>query len=268
MIPPSLPVDPTPVIDCEAITADAGPADLARLVRSSLEAATDASHAQRRIVLVSDFQETELGNVTIDSLRRVGDRLGENSAEDSGRPTISFLNVGGNSESLDNVFIDTVSVDSPAVVAGREVRLSAQIQNASDTPKPSLRVTWSVDSRPIQSYDVSVDARQSITVHIDHAFLQRGVRELGVSIEAGDAISADNRRSIAVDVIEDVSVVLVDGAPSNEPMKGETDFLKVALSPFAFGDVDRADAIRTTVIPPEQDRSDHSQVAAKRVSAG
>ncbi len=226
------------------LSADTGPIDLPGVVRASLAAADEASHSQRRIVIVSDFQDIDLSDDTIESLQRLDDRIGDGS--DS--PSISFLSVGSTSPSLGNVYFESVALDSPAVIAGRETRLTAQIQNASDVPKQSVRVTWSVDSEPFASSEVAMDARSSTTIHADLAIDQTGVHQLGVSIEMADAISADNQRSLGVDVIHEVSVVLVDGAPSSQPMRAETDFLIVALSPLSLANVDRTDAIRSTVI--------------------
>lgn len=231
-----------------SMVAVAGPVDLSRLISNAIEATDDASHAQRRILIVSDFQSIDLGDQTIKSLRHVGDRL---SKDDRGSG-IRFLDVRGESESLENVFVDSVTVDSPAVVSGREARLSAQIRNDNDSPKNGLRIQWLVDGDAVDSAEIALDSRASTTVRIDHAFNKQGIHELAVAVENDDAIHADNRRAIGVDVIDEVSVVIVDGAPSNQPLRAETDFLTVALSPFAFGEVERADAVRTTVIPATQ----------------
>ena len=73
-----------------------------------------------------------------------------------------------------------------------------------------------------------------------------------VAIEHSDALMEDNRRSIAVDVIREIRVLLVDGQPGSEPLEGETDYLAVALSPYAFGGEDQPDAVRTSVIQTGQ----------------
>lgn len=230
------------------LSAQSGPVDLALLVRRAVEAADDATQLQRRIVVVSDFQSSDLDDSALESLGHLSDRLSERSD----RPTISFLNLGVDSGELENVSIDLIEVDSPAVVAGRLATYSATIQNASDTAIQGIRIHWTADGQTIESSEVSIDTRSSTTVRIDHAFEAPGVHELATTVEHDDAIAADNRRAIGVDVIDEVRVLIADGAPSDRPLKSETDFLAVALSPFAFGGVDRSDAIRTTVIAPER----------------
>ena len=52
--------------------------------------------------------------------------------------------------------------------------------------------------------------------------------------------------------MREVSVLLVDGDPSDKPLEGETDYLAIALSPFAFGGQDQPDAVRASVIEPQE----------------
>jgi len=231
-----------------SIVPDAGPVDLAKLAQSALEATTDASHLRRRIIIASDFQSADIGDTTVESLRRVGQQF----IPDDQQTQVSLLDVGGDAGSLENVFVESIKVDSPAVVTDRTARLSAQIRNDSDSPIHGLRIAWSVDGQSVDSSNVAIDSRSTDTVRIDHTFAEPGVHEVALSIEFTDAIGADNRRAIGVDVIDEVNVLVVDGQPSDLPLKGETDFLAVALSPFAFGNVDRADAIRSKVIGPGQ----------------
>lgn len=231
-----------------SIVPNAGRVDLARLVQRALEAATEASQFRRRIVVASDFQTADIGDQTIESLRRVGQPI---MAGDQ-QTQVSLLNAGGDSDLMENLFVASIDIDSPAVVSGRMARLSAQIRNDSDSPKHGLRITWTVDGQPIDSSEIAIDSRSTNTMRINHNFAEPGVREVALSIEVIDAISADNRRAIGVDVIDEVTVLLVDGQPSDQRLKGETDFLAVALSPFAFGEIDRNDAIHSKVVRPAQ----------------
>lgn len=226
------------------IEPTAGPIDLGRLLRAACDAADDASNTQRRIVVVSDFQSQNLNQGAIESI----DRLSTLLAEKSVRPVISFLNLGIDSNQLDNALIESISVDSPAIVAGRNARFSARVRNASDTPLRDLRLVWTVDGKRMDPRTVTIPPRSSVTTRLSHLIEEVGIKEVTVAIEHGDALSEDNRRAIAVEVIREIDVMLVDGQPSDKPLQGETDFLAVALSPFAFGGEDQPDAVRTTII--------------------
>lgn len=226
------------------LRSEFGPVDLDRLVRAAIDAADEASHPQRRIVVASDFQSQMVHGGVIDSFERLATTLDEKPIQ----PVISFWNLGRNSEALPNVSVDSIQMDSPAVVAGRTARYSARIRSSSDTPIRDLRLVWSIDGQPLEPRTVTVPPRSTITSGLTRNLEQAGVHQITVSVEHGDALVADNRRSIAVDVIQEIDVLLVDGKPSSKPLEGETDFLALALSPFAFGGEDQPDAVRTAVV--------------------
>ncbi len=226
------------------VSADSGPIDLSALLRAAIEAADDASHPQRRVIVVSDFQSHNLNDATIKSTSRLNTLLAEKTI----RPVFSFWNLGVDSDELANVSVESVELESPAVVAGRGARFSARLRNASDTPARDLRVVWSIDGQPLDPSIMSIPPRSSGTVRLSRRIEEAGVHTVAVSLEHADALIADNRRSIAVDVIREINVLLVDGKPSNRPLEGETDFLAIALSPFAFGGEDQPDAVRTHVV--------------------
>lgn len=225
-----------------------GPVDLDRLVRAAVEASDESSHPQRRVIIASDFQSQMVHSGVLESLERMATSLSAMTI----RPVISFLNFGQDSEQLANVSVDSIDIESPAVVAGRNARYTARIRSSSDTPARDLRLVWSVDGQMLEPRTVTIPPRSSITSQLTRNIEQVGVHELSLLVEHSDALLSDNRRSIAVDVIREVSVLLVDGLPSDKPLEGETDYLAIALSPFAFGGQDQPDAVRTSVIEPEQ----------------
>ena len=230
------------------LRTDFGPVDLERLIRAATDAAADGAHPQRRIVIASDFQSQMVHSGILDSLERLSTSL----AEQPIRPVISFWNLGVDSQLLTNVSVDSVEIDSPAVVAGRNARFSARVRSTSDTPIRDLRLVWSIDGKPLEPRTVTIPPRSTITSRLTRDFEEVGVHQITVSVEQGDAMVADNRRSIAVDVIREIKVLLVDGEPSSKPLEGETDYLAIALSPFAFGGQDQPDAVRTSVVSANQ----------------
>ncbi len=230
------------------LRTESGPVDLGRLLRAAVEAADDASHTQRRIVVVADFPSSNVNEAAMKSLTRLSTSLADKSV----RPVISFWNLGVDSDQLANVSVESVEVESPAVVAGRGARFSARLRNASDTPMGDLRVVWSIDGNPLDPRTMSIPPRSTVTSRLSRRIEDVGVHEIAVSVEHGDALIEDNRRSIGVDVIREINVLLVDGKPSRQPLEGETDFLAIALSPFAFGGEDQPDAVRTTVVTDQR----------------
>jgi hypothetical protein len=226
------------------LRAQSGPVDLGRFLRAAVDAADQASYPRRRIVVVSDFPSHNSGDAAMRSLSQLATTLAEKSV----RPVISFLNLGVNSDQLSNVSVESIDIQSPAVVAGRGARFVARLRNDSDTPARDLRVVWSIDGKPLDPRAISIPPRSTVSPRLSRRLDDVGVHELTVAVEHGDALIGDNTRSIGVDVIREIKVLLVDGKPSNRPLEGETDFLSIALSPFAFGGEDLPDAVRTTVV--------------------
>jgi hypothetical protein len=72
----------------------------------------------------------------------------------------------------------------------------------------------------------------STQVGFTHNFKTAGPKVMHTEIQIADDLPQDNRRSMAISVIEQIKVLLVDGDPSEEWLCGETDFLKLALTPF------------------------------------
>lgn len=226
------------------INASAGPVELASLVRAGVDAIKEATHPLREVIVVSDFQSNLVTDSTIETLGRIKAGINESAIP----ATLSFLNFGVGSDQLSNVSVESVQANSPAVVAGRTARYVARIRNAGDTPVRDLRLVWTVDGQPRPPQTIAIDPRSSVGVGLTHTISAAGVHVISASVEHGDAILQDNQRSLGVDVIDQIDVVLVDGRPSNRPLEGETDYLAVALSPFAFGGQDQPDAVRTEVI--------------------
>lgn len=236
------------IAELRDLGSDFGPVDVGRLLQSAVDAADNASHAQRRIVVASDFQSQLVSEAAAETLNRMSSRLEEKSL----RPVISFWNLGGGSNELANVYVESIRVDSPAVVAGRNASFAAEIHNASDQPVRDLRVVWSLDGQDLNPVTLDLPPRSAVTSPLSRIIDSVGVHEVGVAIEHGDALVNDNRRTIGVDVIREIRVLLIDGQPSDAPLEGETDFLSIALSPFAFGGEDQPDAVRTTVGTPSR----------------
>ncbi|MEO1527580.1 MAG: BatA domain-containing protein [Planctomycetota bacterium] len=233
------------------ITATGGAVPVGDLLQAAHDAAASGTHARRQILLVSDFQSNAMAASTLETARQIAQSTDAES-ETLTRPAVDLLNVGGGSETLSNVSVDEVSVQSPVVVAERGAVYSAVLRNNSELPANDLRLVWSIDGEPLEPRVISVDAKSTKANRLTHTIDTPGMHEVSVSVDRGDALVDDNRRSLAVEVMQEINVVLIDGKPSKEPLGGQADYLAIALSPFAFGGDDRPDPVRAAVIPERQ----------------
>lgn len=243
----SMPVSASGIQDAveqvRSLKADSGPADLGLLLRAAVVASEEAVYPQRQIVVVGDFATDTIDDASMGALSALAKSLEDKAI----LPAISFLNLGKSSDQLSNLSVDRITSNAAAVVAGRGGSYSATIRNASDLPVRDVRLTWYLDGAEIGRSVVSVAARSSTVKKLTHRIDSVGVHLLTVSVEHADALLEDNQRSLAVDVIDEINVMLVDGDPAQEPLEGETDYLAIALSPYAFGGEDQPDAVQTKI---------------------
>ena len=69
------------------------------------------------------------------------------------------------------------------------------------------------------------------TVHFQHRFASSGRHVVAVALDGRDDLSGDNQAQRVLDVMDTLSVLIVDGTPSTRPEEGAGFFLDVALSP-------------------------------------
>ncbi len=231
--------------ELRTIRFDGAPMSMQATLQAATAACREASNPYRRIVIVSDFQENTLqagtdGSAT--SLLGSVDSISERLDQFKPRPQLDFLDVANMSSdeaALANVLVESIGVDAPAILVDRSVPVTATIRNDSELPVTNLLASWMVDGRVLETETMSLEPQGTARLNWQTTFERTGGVSIGLFIEHADAIAADNRRESALEVLRPIRVWLVDGQPSTEPLQSETDFLKVALSPFAFRVTDR-----------------------------
>tara|TARA_R110002049_G_scaffold2750_2_gene21588 strand:- start:423312 stop:425384 length:2073 start_codon:yes stop_codon:yes gene_type:complete len=232
------------VAKINTLVADSGPVDVGRLVQAGAEAAESASNPHRHVVIVSDFQSNIVDDAAIESVDVTKAAVRSHPLP----PAFSFLNIAQQTEKLKNLSVDSVGVDAPAIVTERKTPFDAKIRNSSDFAVRNLRVIWSIDDEVVRTVSIEAEPRSTSIARAMLRFADEGPHQVSVVIEHDDALLADNRRELSVEVLNQVNVLLVSGDPSSKPLQGETDFLAIALSPFSFNTADRPDPIRTDVV--------------------
>lgn len=231
------------------INAKGDAVSIGKLMEAASVAAEEGSYQRRQILLVSDFQSNAVEASSLDLARQIADTDAMNAKSGGGnRLVIDMLDVGDQWDELANVSVDSVTIESPVVVSKRSSIYLATLRNAAELPANDLRVVWSIDGKSLEPRVVSIDAKSTATNRLTHTIDQPGMHEVAVMISRGDALVDDNRRSVAVEVMDEINVLLVDGKPSSKPLGGQADFLAIALSPFAFGGDDRPDPVRASVV--------------------
>ncbi len=199
----------------------------------------------RNLVVFTDFQRVSFEATSDARLGEKIDRLKRLPIP----PGITFFNVG--EEVRDNVAVESLEFSKLMVGVGQKVQIRSNIRNYGDANYPDLRVYFRVDGREKSASQVMLGPHASSQVLFTHAFDTAGSHVVEVFADA-DPLKADNSCMASIPVRDKLPVLLVNGAPSPEPLKGETDFAEIALQPYAAGKVDLADLISTKVIKPEE----------------
>lgn len=199
----------------------------------------------RNLVVFTDFQRVSF-EATEDAL--LGQML-ERLKKQPNAPNITFFDVG--QEVRDNVAIESLDFSRLMVGVGQKIQIRANIRNFGDAKYNDLRVYFKADGKEKAVSQITLGARQKGQVLFTHAFDAPGSHIVEVFADA-DPLKADNVFLASIPVRDKVPVLLVNGEPSGEPLKGETDFAEIALQPYSAARVELADLLATKTIRPEE----------------
>ncbi len=211
----------------EVITADLAGMDLSK----------------RDLVIASDFQRINWDDDGA-ALRK---ELFQGIKQLPVPPSITFLRVG--QPVKDNIAVEELSFSRTALGVNQKLRVHATLRNFGQGLYPDLRVYFRVDGQERTVTQISVPPGESQQVLFTHVFDRAGSHVIEVYAEA-DPLKADNSMMASIPVWDRLPVLLVDGAPSTDPLRGETDFLRIAMQPFMAGNVPLADLIDAKIIEP------------------
>jgi hypothetical protein len=195
----------------------------------------------RQLVVLTDFQRVSF-EATEDRL--LGEKF-EQLKKLPIAPQITFFDIG--SEAKDNVAIESLDFSRLMVGVGQKIQIRANLRNFGDAPYPELRVYFKADGKEKSASQIRLGPHEKGQVLFSHAFDTPGSHVIEVVADA-DALKADNSFLASIPVRDKVPLLLINGDPSAEPLKGETDFAEIALQPFSAGKVELADLISTKVV--------------------
>ncbi|MGE4550466.1 MAG: BatA domain-containing protein [Opitutales bacterium] len=226
--------------------------NLAESLDAGISTVHEGRNAKREIILVSDFRKADWDDVG-GSLSRLKERL-ENEPV---KPAITFIDVGG--PSRENVAVEKIELSASSVGVGQKVLVRVELRNHGsnnyDQGDLPVRLHINESTEPVDQAAISLGPGETGQVLFTYKFTEPGSSTLTVEVGASDALDNDDRRSASITVLDRIGVLLVDGSPSDEWLRGETDFLKLALTPFEEapqkGSVETKDLIEATVVSHE-----------------
>jgi len=222
-----------------------GTADVARSLERALDSFRRMNNADRELLVLSDFQRVSWGEEKALSIRRAFEKIRKLAV----KPHITFFPLAASSRG--NVCVETVSLSRDVVGVGRSVKVKAVLRNLGKRKYEGLRVHFRVDGEERETTEITLDPGERNRVIFVTVFEKPGSHYVEVTADA-DSLTADNRFLAALPVWDSVPVLLMDGDRGRLPLESETDYLEVALQPFAAEGSKLSDLIRTRTVTPEE----------------
>ncbi|MCA9041404.1 MAG: BatA domain-containing protein [Planctomycetaceae bacterium] len=115
----------------------------------------------------------------------------------------------------DNLGLTGLEGDVHVAAAGVPVRLKATVNNFGETGARNVRLSVFADGEmlPMSLELEQIDAGEEQVKEFDVTLPEAGKHQLEVRLEE-DVLSADNRRYLALDLSQRVSVLIIDGSPT------------------------------------------------------
>ena len=227
----------------------AGEFGLEESIRTSLQWLASSPHPRRQLVLISDFQKHEWSNLTESKISDMTERI----ANQTVRPQLSFVSVGPASEAhasspQSNLSVDSIDVSPSLIAVDRDSFISTTIGNHGTAKCDSVHVAVFINDIEIERQEISIAEASTAVIRSRWSSKLAGDHAIRVQILRDDDLIADNSLSTAVVVQEPIPILLVDGDRRSEAMQSETDFLRLALSPFSLLTGEKGDVFNSKTI--------------------
>jgi hypothetical protein len=227
------------------LNAGFGAATIPDALNAAAGAFGQMHEVSRNLVFVTDFQRVSFPPQGDAALSEAVERLRALPIV----PSITFFDAG--TEVRDNVAVDSLEFSRLMIGVGQNIQIRANLRNYGGADYPDLRVYLRADGREKTVSQIALGPNEAGQVLFTHAFDTPGSHTIEVYADA-DPLKADNSYLASIPVRDQVPVLLVNGDPNREPLKGETDFAEIALQPYSAGRVEMADLIRTKVVTTEE----------------
>ncbi len=165
--------------------------------------------AQKEVVIFSDLQRLTWADIQSRADRK--SEVAELLQSIAKQAPVAIIDVGQPQAS--NLAVTRFEAAEPLITPSRETTFHVVLHQFGTAPRPKCRVELLVDGTPVTEQTVDVPAGGDATLTFSHRFATAGSHSLAVRA-TGDALKIDNTRWLAVQVIPEVRVLCVAGAPN------------------------------------------------------
>lgn len=224
---------------------DKGPSAVAVGPHAALAAASglfEGDAGSSHVVwLVSDFRakDWKSADATVGLLRQLSDAGCE-------LRFVDCVAEGGDGRQPGNLTVERIEVAGGVPATGVVMPLEIAVRNHSDRPARDVAIELREDALIRPGVRIAeIPAGGLGTQRFDARFTTAGSHLVEATI-AADALAADNARTVDVDVVDRVDVLLIDGDPAGSGRTGDAFYVAAALSPGAGAST----GLRPRIEPP------------------
>ena len=244
---------------------------LIEALEDALGVVHSGKNPKKEIILLTDFRKVDWDRLDLNALSSFKEKMGQETIP----PVLTIIDVGESENQ--NVSIEEIELSATSIGVGQKIKIRANLRNWSDKNYEGdlmARLFVNESDTPIDEALLSLSPKETTQVLFTHHFEEVGSHVVSVELSVIDDLPNDNYRSASVNVIDRVGALLIDGDPSKEWLRGETDFLKLALTPFMEAEtkkvVETKDLIDARVLNaqsfnPNNDLKDQSLVILANV---
>jgi len=173
-----------------------------------------------------------------------------------------FVDVGR--DGVNNLAVTDLTVSAAFLTTGALVPVTATVQNFGLEPRQQVRVDLLAGRarneakdppfalRVVDTHVINLKAGERKAVSFGHKFTAPGTYALQVRVEPDD-LEVDDARTAIITVKDTVPVLLVNGKSAvTDRFDKATEYLRLALNPYAKGHAPRTAPLRPRVVSPTQ----------------
>ena len=219
-------------------------ANLAQAVQMAHEAVKHGRGAHKKIIVLSDEQKSSW---QIDNLPAWKSALADASGEMD--RTVSVFDVPiAPDAAASNLTVGSLEIQPAVVSPNRPVEIIASVSLTGSQPMPAVPVRLWIDGKIASSQTVTdLLPGGSRTLRFEHVFTSPGSHGIKVQAEIADALEADNAATLAVNVVQKIPVLIIDGQLTAAGSFRSSQFLRAAMQPEDESQ-EASSLIRPTVI--------------------
>jgi hypothetical protein len=168
--------------------------------------------------------------------------------------TIAVVECGLKTPMVDNLAVATIEAERGLIRPGDQVKVAAEILNASDVPSESATVEWVIADKVVQESPLGpLEPRAKTQVTASLRMADAGVHAVTGRIKNQDEVPLDQENSIVVEVAGELPILFVQGGYTGDPAVAAPKLLAAALGfkdgqPQAWHSVFHPESITATAL--------------------